>query len=85
LYLGSRPLLVLPTGTDKTIVFALLVQRRHGRSLALAHRDLAKLWHSQDRRQDAYALLALVYEWFTEGFDTADLQEAKTLLEELTG
>src|SRR5215831_4301484 len=34
-----RPLLVLPTGTDKTIVFALLVQRRRGRSLILAHRD----------------------------------------------
>jgi len=34
-----RPLLVLPTGTGKTIVFALLVQRRHGRSLILAHRD----------------------------------------------
>src|ERR1043165_3049210 len=35
----ERPLLVLPTGTGKTIVFALLVQRRHGRSLILAHRD----------------------------------------------
>src|SRR5215831_10490185 len=34
-----RPLLVLPTGTGKTIVFALLVQRRQGRSLILAHRD----------------------------------------------
>ena len=34
-----RPLLVLPTGTGKTIVFALLVQRRRGRSLILAHRD----------------------------------------------
>ena len=35
----QRPLLVLPTGTGKTIVFALLVQRRQGRSLILAHRD----------------------------------------------
>jgi superfamily II DNA or RNA helicase len=35
----QRPLLVLPTGTGKTIVFALLVQRRRGRSLILAHRD----------------------------------------------
>jgi predicted ATPase len=47
--------------------------------------SLARLWQSQDKRQDAYDLLAPVYSWFTEGFDTADLQEAKTLLEELTG
>jgi predicted ATPase len=45
--------------------------------------SLARLWQSQDKRQDAYALLAPVYEWFTEGFDTADLQEAKGLLDEL--
>ncbi len=37
----------------------------------------------QDKRQDAYDLLAPVYEWFTEGFDTADLKDAKTLLDEL--
>ena len=45
--------------------------------------SLARLWQSQDKRQEAYALLAPVYAWFTEGFDTADLQEAKTLLQEL--
>jgi len=45
--------------------------------------SLARLWQSQDKRQDAYDLLAPVYEWFTEGFDTADLQEATALLEEL--
>ena len=45
--------------------------------------SLARLWQSQGKRQDAYALLAPVYEWFTEGFDTADVQEAKTLLQEL--
>ena len=45
--------------------------------------SLARLWQSQDKRQDAYDLLAPVYGWFTEGFDTADLQEAKTLLQEL--
>ncbi|MDH3601407.1 MAG: hypothetical protein OEU26_17485 [Candidatus Tectomicrobia bacterium] len=37
----------------------------------------------QDKCQDAYELLSPVYEWFTEGFDTADLQEANTLLNEL--
>ncbi|MCZ6874101.1 MAG: hypothetical protein O7G88_11340, partial [bacterium] len=45
--------------------------------------SLARLWQQQDKRQDAYDLLAPVYGWFTEGFDTADLQEAKTLLDEL--
>jgi predicted ATPase len=45
--------------------------------------SLARLWQSQGKRQDAYDLLAPVYEWFTEGFNTADLREAKGLLEEL--
>ena len=45
--------------------------------------SLARLWQSQDRRQEAYDLLAPVYGWFTEGFDTADLREAKALLEAL--
>jgi predicted ATPase len=45
--------------------------------------SLACLWQSQGKRQDAYDLLAPVYGWFTEGFDTADLQDAKALLEEL--
>ncbi len=41
------------------------------------------MWLSQDKRQDATDLLAPVYKWFTEGFDTADLQDAKALLEAL--
>jgi tetratricopeptide (TPR) repeat protein len=45
--------------------------------------SLARLWQSQGKRQDAYELLAPVYDWFTEGFDTGDLQEAKSLLAEL--
>jgi len=45
--------------------------------------SLARLWQSQGKRQDAYALLAPVYAWFTEGFDTRDLQDAKSLLAEL--
>ena len=45
--------------------------------------SLARLWQSQGKRQDAYELLAPVYGWFTEGFDTKDLQEAKALLAEL--
>jgi tetratricopeptide (TPR) repeat protein len=46
--------------------------------------SLARLWQSQGKRQDAYELLARVYGWFTEGFDTKDLQDAKSLLSELT-
>jgi predicted ATPase/class 3 adenylate cyclase len=45
--------------------------------------SLARLWQSQGKRQDAYDLLAPVYRWFTEGFDTKDLQDAKSLLAEL--
>jgi len=45
--------------------------------------SLSCLWQHQGRRTAAYDLLAPVYGWFTEGFDTADLQEAKALLEAL--
>jgi predicted ATPase len=45
--------------------------------------SLAQLWQQQGRRQEAYDLLAPVYNWFTEGFDTADLQDAKALLDAL--
>jgi predicted ATPase len=45
---------------------------------------LARLWQSQDKHQDAYDLLAPVYGWFTEGFDTPDLQDARTLLRQLS-
>jgi predicted ATPase len=45
--------------------------------------SLARLWYQQGKRQEAYDLLAPIYNWFTEGFDTADLQEARALLDEL--
>jgi predicted ATPase len=45
--------------------------------------SLARLWQQQGKRQEAHDLLAPIYHWFTEGFDTADLQDAKTLLDEL--
>ena len=46
--------------------------------------SLARLWRSQGKVHEARELLAPVYGWFTEGFDTCDLQEAKALLEEFT-
>ena len=45
--------------------------------------SLSRLWQQQGKRAEAYALLAPIYGWFTEGFDTTDLQDAKALLEEL--
>ena len=44
---------------------------------------MARLWQQQGKRQEAYDLLAPVYNWFTEGFDTADLKDAKALLDAL--
>ncbi len=46
---------------------------------------LARLWHSQGKTTEARDLLAPIYGWFTEGFDTADLKEAKALLGALKG
>jgi predicted ATPase len=46
--------------------------------------SLARLWRSQGKVQQAHELLAPVYGWFTEGFDTRDLKEAKALLEQLS-
>jgi predicted ATPase len=46
--------------------------------------SLARLWLDQGKRAEARDLLAPVYGWFTEGFDTLDLKEAKALLDELS-
>jgi predicted ATPase len=63
-----------------------VARRQEAKSLELrAAMSLARLWQQQGKQAEAYELLAPVYDWFTEGFDTADLQEAKTLLEELRG
>jgi predicted ATPase len=51
--------------------------------LRIAVISLARLWRDQGKRDDAHDLLAPVYGWFTEGFDTRDLKEAKALLNEL--
>jgi predicted ATPase len=61
-----------------------VAQAQKARSLELrATGDLARLWAEQGRRSGARDLLAPVYGWFTEGFDTIDLKEAKALLDEL--
>ena len=45
--------------------------------------SLASLWHAEGKTPEAHDLLAPVYGWFTEGFDTVDVKEAKILLDEL--
>jgi predicted ATPase len=61
-----------------------VAQHQHAKSLELrAAVSLARLWQHQGKRAAACELLAPVYGWFTEGFDTADLQEAKALLDAL--
>jgi predicted ATPase len=61
-----------------------IAQSQQAKSWELrAATSLARLWQQQGKRQEAHDLLAPVYGWFTEGFDTADLKEAKALLDTL--
>jgi predicted ATPase len=61
-----------------------VARRQEAKSLELrAAMSLSRLWQQQGKRAEARQLLAPIFGWFTEGFDTADLQEAKALLEEL--
>jgi predicted ATPase len=62
-----------------------IARRQQAKALELrAAMSLSRLWQRQGKRAEARQLLAEVYGWFTEGFDTADLQDAKALLEELS-
>jgi predicted ATPase len=62
-----------------------VARRQQAKSLELrAAMSLARLWQQQGKRAEARQLLAPIYGWFTEGFDTADPQEAQALLETLS-
>jgi predicted ATPase len=62
-----------------------VARRQEAKSLELrAAMSLSRLWQQQGKQAQAYDLLAPIYSWFTEGFDTADLQAAQALLEELS-
>jgi len=62
-----------------------VARRQSAKSLELrAVMSLSRLWQKQGRKEEARKMLAEIYYWFTEGFDTKDLQEAKALLEELS-
>jgi predicted ATPase len=70
---------------EAILLEALQIARDHkAKSWELrAATSLAKLWRSQDKRSEAHDIVAPIYDWFTEGFDTADLKDAKALLAEL--
>jgi DNA-binding winged helix-turn-helix (wHTH) protein len=62
-----------------------IAQHQHAKSLELrATMSLARLWHEQGKGAEAHRMLSAVYDWFTEGFDTADLEDAKALVAQLT-
>ena len=62
-----------------------IARQQQAKSLELrAATSLARLWQQQGKRAEAHHLLSEIYNWFTEGFDTKDLQEAKVLLDELS-
>ncbi|HJY85098.1 MAG TPA: hypothetical protein VKK81_28950 [Candidatus Binatia bacterium] len=62
-----------------------IARQQQAKSLELrATMSLARLWQQQGKKGEAQQMLAEIYGWFTEGFDTVDLQEAKALLEELS-
>jgi predicted ATPase len=73
--------------TEATTCFQqamVVAQHQQAKSFELrAATSLARLWQQQGKRQEAYDLLAPAYNWFTEGFDTLDLKEAKALLDAL--
>ena len=61
-----------------------IARQQQAKSLELrAATSLSRLWQQQGKRTEARQMLAEVYGWFTEGFDTSDLQEARALLEAL--
>ena len=61
-----------------------VARRQEAKSLELqAATSLARLWQQQGKKVEAHKLLSEIYNWFTEGFDTKDLQEAKALLDSL--
>ena len=71
--------------TEACFLRAMTIAREQNAKLweLRATASLARLWAEQGRRTEAHDLLAPIYGWFTEGFDTADLKDARALLDEL--
>lgn len=85
----TSPRLLTPSPQEAEACFLKAIeiaQRQQAKSLELrATVSLARLWQRQGKTKQAHEMLAKLYNWFTEGFDTKDLQEAKALLGELAG
>jgi tetratricopeptide (TPR) repeat protein len=82
---SKSPILDLQGEAEACFLKAIeIAQRQKAKSWELrAATSLARLWQQQGKKPEAHKLLSEVYNWFTEGFDTKDLQEAKALIEEL--
>ena len=83
----ESPTAIEPTSTlsAKSVLRPAFCKRAKRRLILSATvMSLSRLWQQQDKRAEAYELRVPIYGWFTEGFDTADLQEAKALLETLS-
>lgn len=83
---GPRSLSPNPQGeAEECFLKALdIARRQQSKSLELrATMSLARLWQQQGKAEEAQRMLTEIYGWFTEGFDTSDLKEAKALLEGL--
>lgn len=82
---GVPILLRVGINTGEVVVRSISKDDLHTDYVPVGHATgLARLWQRQGKRQEAHDLLAPVYGWFSEGFDTADVQEATALLSELS-
>ena len=77
---------VAPSSPEECFHKAIEIARKQqAKSLELrAVMSLSRLWQQQGKKTEAHKMLVEIYSWFTEGFDTKDLQEAKVVLEELS-
>ena len=83
---GAHPTATAEADVEACFLRAIdIARRQQAKSLELrAAMSLARLWQNQGKKIEAHELLSEIYGWFTEGFETKDLQEAKALLEELS-
>jgi hypothetical protein len=81
-----QPLIPDPQGEAEAYFLKAIeiAQKQQAKSLELrATTSLARLWQQQGKLHEAHSTLSAIYNWFTEGFDTTDLQEARALIESL--
>ena len=81
----SPPRLVAPSSPEECFLKAIdITQKQQAKSWELrAATSLARLWQQQGKHHEAHKMLSEIYDWFTEGFETKDLQEARGLIDEL--